>query len=347
MKKVKATVIGHFGGGHEYLDGQTVKTKILTAELERCHGSAQVARVDTHGGKKKLLFMPFIIGRSLKRSENVITLPAQNGLRVIIPLLAIENVVFHRKLHYAVIGGWLPDYLKSHRTVAKKLKRFTGIYVETNTMKKALEDAGYTNIILMPNCKDLKILNESEPVCPTGEPYKLCTFSRVMKEKGIEDAVNAVRAVNDRFGRTVFTLDVYGPVDPAQAEWFDELQKAFPSCVRYSGTVPFDKSVDVVKAYFALLFPTHFYTEGIPGTILDAYAAGVPVIASRWESFADVVDDGVTGLGISFGDPNALTDQLAAIAGQPQLINEKRKACLDKARRYLPETGLSVLTNQI
>jgi hypothetical protein len=30
-----------------------------------------------------------------------------------------------------------------------------------------------------------------------------------MKEKGIEDAVNAVISVNKKFGTTVFTLDIY------------------------------------------------------------------------------------------------------------------------------------------
>ena len=44
---------------------------------------------------------------------------------------------------------------------------------------------------------------------PELKPLPLCTFSRVMKEKGIEDAVYAVRTVNEHFGRTVYTLDIY------------------------------------------------------------------------------------------------------------------------------------------
>jgi len=44
-------------------------------------------------------------------------------------------------------------------------------------------------------------------------PYKLCTFSRVLKEKGIEDAINAVIKVNTDCGREVCTLDIYGQID--------------------------------------------------------------------------------------------------------------------------------------
>lgn len=131
---------------------------------------------------------------------------------------------------------------------------FDGIYVETNTMRKALEIQGFNNVYVMPNFKDLNILKESELVYPNTEPYSLCTFSRVMKEKGIEDAVNAVKTVNEHFGRTVYTLDIYGQVDSAQTEWFNELENTFPSYIKYGGLVPFDKSVEVLKNYFALLF---------------------------------------------------------------------------------------------
>ena len=98
-----------------------------------------------------------------------------------------------------------------------------------------------------------------------------------MREKGIEDAVNAVVSVNTDLGVQAFSLDIYGQVDGAQIEWFESLQKKFPSYIRYGGLVPYDKSVDVLKDYFALLFPTYYEGEGFAGTLIDAYSAGVPV----------------------------------------------------------------------
>ena len=47
------------------------------------------------------------------------------------------------------------------------------------------------------------------------------------------------------------------------------------------------------------IFPTRFTTEGIPGSIIDSYYAGVPVLASKWNSFDDVIEDGKTGVGLS------------------------------------------------
>lgn len=45
-----------------------------------------------------------------------------------------------------------------------------------------------------------------------------------MKEKGIEDAIDAVKTVNSRLGRTVYTLDIFGQVDKDYEERFSELK---------------------------------------------------------------------------------------------------------------------------
>ena len=86
-----------------------------------------------------------------------------------------------------------------------------------------------------------------------------------------------------------------------------------------------------------MLFPTRFFTEGIPGTIIDAYAAGIPVISARWESFSDIVEDGVTGVGYEFNSQDALTDLLDEIAINPQKLNALKVNSLKKAQDFIPE----------
>lgn len=345
MKKV--CVIGHFGFGKELLNGQTIKTKIVTEELERQLGKKQVMKIDTHGGIKSLLKLPFQTFTALKKCDNIIIFPAHNGLRIITPVLSLENKLFHRKLHYAVIGGWLPNFMENRRFLKKLLQHFDYIYVETSTMKKALEKQGFRNIVIMPNCKKLRILDETELVYNTSEPYKLCTFSRVMKEKGIEDAINAVKSVNNKMGRIAYKLDIYGQVDSEQIEWFEALKKKFPEYVRYKGLVPFDKTVDVVKNYYLLLFPTRFYTEGIPGTIIDAYAAGVPVVASRWESFSDIIYEEKTGIGYEFKNNKELVNKLLFILQNTTTIDTMKRCCLAMCEEYMPSKGYSILIKNL
>lgn len=340
----KLSVLGHFGEGENLLNGQTVKTKIVTKELQRRLGQEQVLKIDTRGGWKTLVKAPFQTMFALKNSRNILIFPAQNGLRIYAPLLSFFRHFFKgRKLHYVVIGGWLSQFLQKRKRLAKVLRKFDGIYVETKTMKRALEAWGFENVFVMPNCKKLTVLSENKLVYPQGVPYKLCTFSRVMREKGIETAINVIREVNNQLGYLAYSLDIYGQVDSAQTEWFENLKKCFPEGVRYCGCVDADKSVEILQSYFALLFPTHFYTEGIPGTIIDAYAAGIPVISAKWESYSDVVDEGATGIGYEFDNENEFENVLLNIAHTPQMILDMKTNCTKKAKDYMPENILGIM----
>ena len=167
-----------------------------------------------------------------------------------------------------------------------------------------------------------------------------------MREKGIEDAVNAVVSVNTDLGIQAFSLDIYGQVDGAQIEWFESLQTKFPSYIRYGGLVPFDKSVDVLKDYFALLFPTYYEGEGFAGTLIDAYSAGVPVIASDWKYNAELVNENV-GFVYPTGDQLAFVDILKAMALDPTLLLCKKRLCLIEADKYKIDKAVQVLIEQI
>ena len=344
----RIAVLGHFGEGKNLLNGQTVKTRIVTEALQKALGEDEVLKYDTHGGKKTLLKAPFQVLSALWHTKNVVIFPAHNGLRVYAPLLCFFRRFFKKRaLHYAVIGGWLPEFLGKRPRLAKALMHFDAIYVETETMRLAMEQIGFGNLFVMPNCKELTPLTEDELIYTTEEPYKLCTFSRVMKQKGIEDAIAAVTAANEAIGRTAYTLDIYGQIDSNETDWFAALQETFPPYVCYRGLVPFDQSVETLKGYFALLFPTRFYTEGIPGTIIDAYAAGIPVISARWESFGDIVEEGVSGLGYEFGSLDALTALLGDPAALCEWVGKAKQACLRRAKDFLPSSAIGVLLENL
>lgn len=332
MKKIG--VCGHFGGNREFLDGQTVKTKIVASELKSIYGESEIKIVDTYGGAKKVILHFMKLWKLLADCKNIFILPAHNAVKLFVPYLVFLNRFYKKKLHYIVIGGWLPKLVSSNKFLSNNLKKFDYIYVETSTMKKKLEKLGYKNIKIFPNCKRLNILHENELNYYEKAPFKLCTFSRVTKNKGIEDAINVVDQINSEQGKVVFILDVYGQIDSSFQKEFDEILQNYSGYIQYKGCVPFDESVNVLKEYYALLFPTRFYTEGIPGTIIDAYAAGVPILSSKWESFSDVIDDGIVGMGYAFGDNNALKELLIQIYNNPRAWNNMKKNCLKKAQQF-------------
>lgn len=345
MKKV--TVFGHFGFGKELSNGQTIKTKIVSQELESALGVDQVEKVDTIGGFKALPKMLLKCRRALIESKNIVIMPAHNGVRFFAPVLLFLNRFYRRKLFYVVIGGWLPKFLKNKKFLMKKLKRFDAIFVETNSMKQALEQQGFNNVEVVPNCKELKILNTEELVYSDSKPRYVCTFSRVMKEKGIEDIVNAVSEINEKGGEVLFCLDIYGQIDKDQEQWFKTLQSNFPDFISYKGVVGFSDSVSVLKKYFALIFPTYYEGEGFAGTLLDSFASGVPVIASDWKYNSEIVRENETGILYQAKNVEDLKRALLFASDNIEMWHKCKKQCVEEAKRYIPQKVIRTIIDKL
>ena len=65
-------------------------------------------------------------------------------------------------------------------------------------MKKKLNIMGLNNVEIMLNFKDLRPVEENQIRRTNFNNIRVCTFSRVIKEKGIENAINVVSKVNRR-----------------------------------------------------------------------------------------------------------------------------------------------------
>lgn len=343
MKRI--CIIGHFAINKDIHNGQTIKTKVIADALAKHFGLSETLIEDTHGKWKFLLRLPIIIIRSLSRSKHVIIMPAYKGIFFIAPLLYLTNLLFKRHLHYVVIGGWLPSYTQRYALLRYTLRHYHHIYVETASMKHHLDTQGFSNVIVMPNCKPLDILHPQYLPTLSTPPYKLCIFSRIIKEKGIEDAINAVKQSNNYFKRTVYLLDIYGQIE--QKEWFNQIMGTQPKEISYKGIVPYNKSTEILYTYFALLFPTYYRGEAFAGTLIDAMAAGLPTIASDWHANPELVKEGVTGFLFPTHSVEALTQLLIQYAQHPDKIQSLRLSCLRKAHQYLPETALTPLFNNL
>ncbi len=359
IKRIKATkpcvfmnnriaVCGHFAFGHHDFGGQTIKTIIVADELEKELGHDSVVRIDTHGRLNQLLLF-FRLIYALAICKSIMMMPARNGLKILAPWLSFWNIFFRKPLFYVVIGGWLPELVVSNAMIRKLLKKFNGIYVETLSMKNALEQNGFDNTKVLPNCKPLKILSDDEFCHNLSKPFKLVTFSRVAKDKGIEEAVNAVIKVNETLGQDIFSLTIYGQINEMQKEWFEQLRHKISkySMLRYGGIVPYDQSTDVIKDSLALLFPTYYEGEGFAGTIIDAFAAGVPVIATDWKCNAEIIKDGVNGKIVPIKDVDAIVESLLWIYKNQEEWNNIRLNCLKMASSFLPEAVIPIIVEDI
>ena len=109
----------------------------------------------------------------------------------------------------------------------------------------------------------------------------------------------------------------------------------------------YGESADVTPLIWAsdcLLLPS--LRESFPRTIMEAMAAGTPVVASAVGAVEDMIEDGVTGMQVPPNDIEALTNNMRAMAGQnPTEAMEMATRCVSAAQRlFAMETHVAAIT---
>ena len=336
---MKIGILGHFARNTELCDGQTVKTRNVERALLSC--TDDIITVDSYNWKKHPFSFLFDIIKLVRASDVIVMLPDAGGIKIypfVINLFASKK----KMKIYSVVGAWLPSYLKKNKVISDQLKKFDYIFVETQTMHNQLIELGFENTVIVPNFKDITPLKEEEIKYNFEQPLPFCIFSRIMKEKGVSDAIQACDRVNKEAGKTVCTLDIYGPIDENYASEFSKLCEKHSDFVSYKGVANPNESVEILKNYYMLLFPTLFYTEGIPGTIIDAFSAGVPVLASEWESWRNVLTekDSIT---YKFEDVEELYEKIKFCIENIETVNGYRENCLSSAEKFSLSTSRETL----
>ena len=342
MKKI--CVCGHFAGGNNAYDGQTIKTRSIYDELVRIYGKENVCKIDTYHWKRNpwKIFKNCI--KMTRVSTDIVILPAHKGVKIFVPLFNGLKKIYSFKLHYIVIGGWLPSLIKDNIYMQKELKKVDCIYIENHKTIKLLDAMGMKNLFKMNNFKNLVLSDYYYNM--DMQVFRCCIFSRIEEKKGISDAIDVIAKIASNYDIDI-VLDIYGKVSDDYKDIFDKKLIEHKSCVCYKGVVEAGNSVETIEKYDLLLFPTLYYTEGIPGTIIDAFFAGVPVLASKWENYDEILEDGITGFSYELANKDDFYEKLDFVIKNRNLLQKMRDNCRKKAREYTPEVSLMVLLQNI
>lgn len=343
MDRRSVGIIGHFGGTEKLLDGQTIKTKILYEELKTA-SQWNLICVDTYYKRKKPVKLFIDTIKCLTHTKDVIILLSRNGMTVYFPLLHICKKIFRTRIYHDVIGGNLFQYTKKKPHFVTYLNSFQRNWVETQGLKDQLRQQGVLNCEVIPNFKRLHIVETTK--VNFQKPYKFCTFSRVMKEKGIEDAIHAIEAMNQQ-EKNCCQLDIYGEIDEDYRERFENVLQQVSSAVSYRGIVSYKKSAETIQQYDALLFPTYWDGEGFPGTIIDAFCAGLPVIATDWNCNREIIENEKNGLLYPNDNIKNLEDAILWMIQNQDKIPEMKRNCIETAKKYQPDQYIKYIIREI
>lgn len=153
---------------------------------------------------------------------------------------------------------------------------------------------------------------------------------RLAAEKDVRTLLEAWRSIRAR-------LIVAGDGPEREA-----LQAVAPPGVEFRGTVSADEVTELLRGARALMLPTRC-NEGGPRSVIEAYSAGVPVIATSLGALPEMVEDGVSGLLVAPGRADAWVRAVDAMS-DAEASTRLGEGAFDRwARLHSPDEGLAEL----
>lgn len=150
------------------------------------------------------------------------------------------------------------------------------------------------------------------------ERLRFLFVGRIVAEKGVIELLKAFDQVSQRYPEA--TLTIAGELmknerDQETMLRFQELVSANKQ-INYVGFV--QDMPDLFKRHDVFLLPS--YREGLPRSILEAMASGLPVIATDIRGCREEVEDGQSGFLVPVEDVGALASAIERFIVSPELV---------------------------
>jgi glycosyltransferase involved in cell wall biosynthesis len=181
-------------------------------------------------------------------------------------------------------------------------------------------------------------LHEFAPLPEPEDTVPLVVLAaRMLRDKGVEEFAHAARLLAAR-GR-VASFVCAGPLDPdnpaaLSAADMERLQSETP--LRWLG--PVRNVPDLYRRAHVICLPS--YREGLPKSLIEACAAGRPIVTTDVPGCREVVTEGINGLLVPARDPLALADALERLVGDRALRLHMGAAARLRAERDFGLDGI-------
>jgi glycosyltransferase involved in cell wall biosynthesis len=316
--KRKTLFVGPFGPP---FNGDGVKNSYLRDGFEEA-GIKDIVWFDTIARQQPRWKNNLKLIRLMVRSHQIIFSLNRNGRYFIIPLFWLLNLFFNKKGVLYVVGGsfdvQLRDFLApwKRRIFVKMLNKLDGVFAESIALKEGLERCGLKNVVLIYNPrKD----DGSQWQMNDGNRRKGVFVSRVTDTKGIFVLLEAIVKLNQS-GENL-ELDIYGPVDAAHEQAVFRWVEAAQGQIHYKGILDPSMVQSVLTNYHFLALPTFHPGEGLPGILVEAGMAGIPIVITRFNALPEYFTHDKSALFVEPKDVYGLEHTVLRLVNDDQLAN--------------------------
>lgn len=324
-------VVGNFGYANHDLSGQTIKTR-FTYELLKKYSQDKIIIFDTQTLKNRMRI--FNLFSKVCSCDILVYLPAHGNLKYLFPIYFILSKIFGFQIIYPVIGGWLVPYLKNKPVHRWMLKHIKVVLAETTRMKNDLEnDYGFRNVDVMYNFRII----DFKPVVSENEDLRLVYMARVDPQKGLDTIFRFCDYISSLPSQPKITIDFYGQIMESYKSEFERQLNKY-SFAKYKGVLEPKDIYEHISGYDMLILPTHYYTEGLPGSLIEAYLSGLPAIVTEWMHSHEFVEDGVTGFVIPFkNNQSEFNESIMKIYSDRKLLKLLKEGAISKSKHFTSE----------
>jgi glycosyltransferase involved in cell wall biosynthesis len=160
----------------------------------------------------------------------------------------------------------------------------------------------------------------------------LLFISRLIRSKGLLDAIRACALLRDRGKPSVLCCVGDGPArSEAEAE---SARLGVESAVRFFGYLPEFESAAFYRHSDVLVFPTQ--NEGLAIVLLNALAAGLPIVTTRIRGAKDHLVEPDTCLWVEPHRPDQIAERVETLLDNDELRAAMGKQAREKARTFAP-----------
>ena len=341
-------VIGAFGYANNQLDGQTIKTRnVYNLLCERYCGS--VVKFDTQDFRRR----PWTVFSWLKHimtCKTLIILPCLNNLTYIFPPVYFLSKILRFDIVSICIGGWQVEYFagggkfKAHPFQMKYSKRIKAFLPEMEKVNRDLiEKLEFENTEVFPNFRKFEL---KEVNLESHAELKMVFMARINKQKGYPAIFEVLDILSEK--KLPIGITFYGQVaEEDKEDFYDQLEK-HKVVATYQGALKPDEIHETLANYDVMLLPTRYYTEGFPGSILDAYIAGIPVIVTEWKHSHEFVNEGKSGYIVPFeGGSRLMCERILELYNDRNKLDVMKEKAHDECLKYTEDAAWQVLSKYL
>lgn len=342
--KVSAMKLAYFGYlpiEMEAMGGAEVKTKTVLKALRKESKIDKIKAFNTAGWKRHIVKLIFQLLYACFFFDSIIFVSAATTFNRILPYLLFFCKISKCEIHFIPVGDCEPKFFCTEKS-KRRFSKIKGAYVQTELSYRKLKEIGFQNIYVMHNFKYVQSYSTDYDI---GQGLRFVFFSRVSEVKGIFDTIRVFESLHEK-GVNCF-LDIYGKIDGEIEESFMRMIEKDKAFVKYKGVASPDESSSILKDYYMMVFPTKFSGEGFPGVILDAFAAGIPILSSHFRFYDDLLKDHYNSLVFDLDNFEDFEKKLIYACEHPDAICNMRSNSAAEYKKYSPEKEIGVLVDRL